>query len=92
MEQLTPKRTLVELGDSPKYLNLPSLAFGTAEIDICDGKFTSVQIEHPLGFLDVQVNLYGLNDEGQIIDGMTYKQNDPCPCGSGKKYKKCCGK
>ena len=18
--------------------------------------------------------------------------NDPCPCGSGKKYKKCCGK
>ena len=20
------------------------------------------------------------------------KPNDPCPCGSGKKYKKCCGK
>lgn len=20
------------------------------------------------------------------------KRNDPCPCGSGKKYKKCCGK
>ena len=20
------------------------------------------------------------------------KTNDPCPCGSGKKYKKCCGK
>ena len=19
-------------------------------------------------------------------------KNDPCPCGSGKKYKKCCGK
>lgn len=19
------------------------------------------------------------------------KRNDPCPCGSGKKYKKCCG-
>lgn len=19
------------------------------------------------------------------------KPNDPCPCGSGKKYKKCCG-
>lgn len=19
-------------------------------------------------------------------------RNDPCPCGSGKKYKKCCGK
>ncbi|MHC5112757.1 MAG: SEC-C metal-binding domain-containing protein [Planctomycetota bacterium] len=20
------------------------------------------------------------------------ERNDPCPCGSGKKYKKCCGK
>jgi preprotein translocase subunit SecA len=20
------------------------------------------------------------------------KRNDPCPCGSGKKYKNCCGK
>ena len=20
------------------------------------------------------------------------KRNEPCPCGSGKKYKKCCGK
>ncbi|MFC4354325.1 SEC-C metal-binding domain-containing protein [Chryseomicrobium palamuruense] len=19
------------------------------------------------------------------------RRNDPCPCGSGKKYKKCCG-
>jgi len=19
-------------------------------------------------------------------------RNDPCPCGSGKKYKRCCGK
>ncbi len=23
---------------------------------------------------------------------MTAGRNDPCPCGSGKKYKKCCGK
>ncbi|MFR1868571.1 SEC-C metal-binding domain-containing protein [Eisenbergiella massiliensis] len=20
------------------------------------------------------------------------ERNDPCPCGSGKKYKQCCGK
>lgn len=26
-----------------------------------------------------------------IKDGKVYP-NDPCPCGSGKKYKKCCGK
>lgn len=25
-------------------------------------------------------------------DGYKIGRNDPCPCGSGKKYKKCCGK
>jgi hypothetical protein len=25
-------------------------------------------------------------------DGPKVGRNDPCPCGSGKKYKKCCGK
>jgi uncharacterized protein YchJ len=24
--------------------------------------------------------------------GKTVGRNDPCPCGSGKKFKKCCGK
>jgi len=24
-------------------------------------------------------------------DAGTVGRNDPCPCGSGKKYKKCCG-
>lgn len=27
-----------------------------------------------------------------IRKGETIGRNDPCPCGSGKKYKKCCGK
>ncbi len=25
-------------------------------------------------------------------DGKKVGRNDPCPCGSGKKYKKCCGR
>ena len=25
-------------------------------------------------------------------EGPKVGRNDPCPCGSGKKYKKCCGK
>jgi uncharacterized protein YecA (UPF0149 family) len=24
-------------------------------------------------------------------EGPKVGRNDPCPCGSGKKYKKCCG-
>jgi len=37
--------------------------------------------------------------EGRILGPETYVRpepktgrNDPCPCGSGKKYKKCCGR
>ncbi len=26
-----------------------------------------------------------------IVKGQKIGRNDPCPCGSGKKYKKCCG-
>ena len=29
---------------------------------------------------------------GTIIKGAKIGRNDPCPCGSGKKYKKCCGR
>jgi SEC-C motif-containing protein len=44
------------------------------------------------------------SDRWYYVDGLlptpvTYRReeekvgrNDPCPCGSGKKYKKCCGK
>lgn len=28
---------------------------------------------------------------GTITRGKKIGRNDPCPCGSGKKYKKCCG-
>ena len=29
---------------------------------------------------------------GTVIVGKKVGRNDPCPCGSGKKYKYCCGK
>ncbi|MFO7752759.1 MAG: preprotein translocase subunit SecA [Desulfobacteraceae bacterium] len=37
------------------------------------------------------------SDDSSVKEPVTRKQpkigrNDPCPCGSGKKYKKCCGK
>jgi hypothetical protein len=28
---------------------------------------------------------------GTVVKDKTPGRNDPCPCGSGKKYKKCCG-
>lgn len=29
---------------------------------------------------------------GTVVVGKKVGRNDPCPCGSGKKYKHCCGK
>ncbi len=32
-----------------------------------------------------------LNPPKPLIAAQKIGRNDPCPCGSGKKYKKCCG-
>jgi preprotein translocase subunit SecA len=42
-------------------------------------------------------NRYGLPDDESvniepIRTGPKIGRNQPCPCGSGKKYKKCCGR
>jgi hypothetical protein len=29
--------------------------------------------------------------EPALVRAMKTGRNDPCPCGSGKKFKKCCG-
>lgn len=33
-----------------------------------------------------------INAGGTIVKGKKIKPNDPCPCGSGRKYKHCCGR
>ena len=33
------------------------------------------------------------SEKGRTVrKGKKIGRNDPCPCGSGKKYKKCCGR
>jgi len=32
-----------------------------------------------------------IRPEARVRDTAKVGRNDPCPCGSGKKYKKCCG-
>lgn len=34
----------------------------------------------------------GVNPDQVVHDAPPPGRNDPCPCGSGKKYKKCCGR
>ena len=53
-------------------------------------------------YFDEEISLYESDDTGDAMESShtaTVRRleprtgrNDPCPCGSGKKYKKCCGK
>lgn len=40
----------------------------------------------------IPIGLYTRMMELQQILHQTARRNDPCPCGSGLKYKKCCGR
>lgn len=53
--------------------------------DAADRDWVLQQAVDP-GFLDDTPTLPIVNQ------GLKLGRNDPCPCGSGKKYKKCCGK
>ena len=50
--------------------------------DISDGEPRLVIASTPIG----------TTGEAPKIANNKIGRNDPCPCGSGKKYKKCCGK
>jgi len=44
------------------------------------------------GPIDDDVDLGGQTGVVQVVrDGPKIGRNDPCPCGSGRKFKKCCG-
>lgn len=41
---------------------------------------------------ELQKSKHSMKNNTQSISTTKIGRNDPCPCGSGKKYKKCCGK
>ena len=53
--------------------------------DAFDGKTPGEMMEDGPGLMPTKIETYR-REEPRV------GRNDPCPCGSGKKYKKCCGK
>lgn len=51
---------------------------------------------HTAEELGLQRDIHGRDEpssmQSALGDGPQVGRNDPCPCGSGKKYKKCCGR
>lgn len=66
-----------------------------------DGKYSEDEIEKAAGkfmkreqvAMPTSINLDGDSAPvNRTVKRAKVGRNDPCPCGSGKKYKKCCGK
>ncbi|MDO5755876.1 MAG: preprotein translocase subunit SecA [Tissierellia bacterium] len=41
---------------------------------------------------ETQASAGNMESQGTVVKGKKVGRNDPCPCGSGKKYKHCCGR
>jgi len=68
------------------------------EIGRLAGGLTEMETELVAEVLDARLRRHGLRpvfrpseDEVRTLHSEKVGRNDPCPCGSGKKYKKCCG-
>jgi uncharacterized protein len=74
-------------GDAEKWMNEiePSLAKMHAY-------WKDNPASQPGGVVQEEFHPGGRKEVGQVVrGGPKVGRNDPCPCGSGKKFKKCCG-
>lgn len=54
-------------------------------------KDNKLKREKVLKPVSTNINGEGDNKKQPVVKEKKVGRNDPCPCGSGKKYKKCCG-
>ncbi len=60
-----------------------------AKFEKNDWKYTiGMEPDEPEDITDLEILL---NPQKTVVAEKKVGRNDPCPCGSGKKYKKCCG-
>lgn len=73
-----------------KFYSLEEILFNSKTAYIDSGVFSPVTI---LFNSKLFSEILGFEEkENNIKEEIKVKRNDPCPCGSGLKYKKCCGK
>ena len=54
--------------------------------------YTLPQWEEVLPAEKIKEIVKAIKKSKTVVKGEKIGRNDPCPCGSGKKYKKCCGR
>lgn len=106
MEAQNNTRMKENRGHTPNELPVPELAGGIASDVTATAYADALFREAVIQFNDDDM-LYDLDDDSDTFMSSDYSNealgtvrretkkiypNDPCPCGSGKKYKKCCGR
>ncbi|HCX50666.1 MAG TPA: hypothetical protein DG757_16905 [Bacillus sp. (in: Bacteria)] len=83
--------------DRPAIVRVANEEKANELYDLCERRgwkvIIGIEPDKPEDISDVQ-RLLGLKVENTktIVNEEQIGRNDPCICGSGKKYKKCCGK
>jgi preprotein translocase subunit SecA len=84
-----------ELVETIKYETIKTLHVVQFRVQDAEAEAEAfaAKLEEDKRRIESQMNLNLHSDEVDLIPSENRaKRNDPCPCGSGKKYKLCCGK
>jgi len=73
---------------STNFSNLEEILFNTKAAYVDSGVFSPVSVLFNSQLFSTILHI----EEKPEKEGNGPKRNEPCPCGSGLKYKKCCGK
>ena len=95
LEQLRQVIGLRSYGQRDPLIEYKKEAFTLFEDLLKKLKHDYIVVLMNLKFVETSINESGekTNKEKSISQiNKKVKRNEPCPCGSGKKYKKCCGK
>ena len=67
---------------------------GEIVLHLTDSELTELESDLPHTLLDIYFYWQAIINKPKTVRRTEAKvgRNDPCPCGSGKKYKACCGK
>ena len=93
---------MAKLGSSkrPASVRVQSLARAEEIVSLCDEHgwkvIVGVEPSEPEELSDVERLLSGDASDPEAVSpvrrDVRVGRNEPCPCGSGSKYKRCCGK
>jgi preprotein translocase subunit SecA len=81
-----------EVEENPKSKARNSKQIENSNDQISNNSGVTTTIREPGGKTIHDRMMASSGPQGTIKSGKKVGRNEPCPCGSGKKYKKCCGR